>query len=58
MFQKTCVERCSGKYINSLNKVMSSYIVAQQDIVMKRIAESQNEAQAFAGSQPEANPPS
>ena len=37
---------------------MSSYIVAQQDIVMKRIAESQNEAQAFTGSQPEANPPS
>lgn len=57
-FQRICVERCSGKYINFLNKVMSSYIVAQQEIVVKRIAESQNEAQAFANSQPELNQPS
>ncbi|XP_077283445.1 translocase of inner membrane 9b [Arctopsyche grandis] len=51
-----CAEVCAGKYINYLNKVMSSYIVAQQDIVMKRIAESQSDAQSVPSST-DPNPP-
>lgn len=56
IFQLKCAEVCAGKYINYLNKVMSSYIVAQQDIVIKRIAESQSDTQSMPLS-PDPNPP-